>query len=94
MPLPLPDFNLDEAQREFRDTLRRFFETHAPMTEVRRVMESDVGVSAQLWKRACDELGLAGIALPEDVGGQGFGLRGRRAAPSGSVPRADARARW
>jgi alkylation response protein AidB-like acyl-CoA dehydrogenase len=72
--LQLADFNLSDERREFRDTLRRFFEQHAPIAEVRRVMESGEGLSEPLWKLASEELGLAGIAIAEEFGGQGFGL--------------------
>lgn len=75
MPLALPDFNLAPEQVEFRDTLRRFFEANAPMTETRRVMESGEGMSSALWRKAGAELGLVGLAIPEDQGGQGFGLK-------------------
>jgi len=72
--LQLADFNLSDERREFRDTLRRFFEEHAPIAEARRVMESGEGLSESLWERASEELGLAGIAIAEEFGGQGFGL--------------------
>ncbi len=74
MALQLADFNLSEERTEFRDTLRRFFEESAPMTEVRRVMEAGDGLSDSLWKLASEELGLAGIAIAEEFGGQGFGV--------------------
>jgi alkylation response protein AidB-like acyl-CoA dehydrogenase len=74
VPLQLPDFNLSEERIEFRDTLRRFFEEHAPIAETRSVMESGDEISAPVWKLAVEELGLAGIAIPEAYGGQGFGL--------------------
>lgn len=76
MPLELAEYNLSEERLEFRDTLRRFFEAHAPITEVRRVMESDAsGYAESLWRLASEELGLAGIAIDEGAGGQGFGLK-------------------
>lgn len=75
MPLTLPDFNLSPEQVEFRDTLRRFFEANAPMTETRRVMASGEGISSALWEKAGSELGLVGLAIPEADGGQGFGLK-------------------
>ena len=74
MPLELPDFNLSEERTEFRDTLRRFFEAHSPIGEVRRVIDSGVGLSDKLWESASEELGLAGLAIAEEYGGQGFGL--------------------
>ena len=69
------DFDLSEEQTEFRDTLRRFFEEHAPMTLVRDCMGAGGGFSAPVWKAASKELGLAGLAIPEACGGQGFGLK-------------------
>src|SRR5690606_7420454 len=75
VPLVLSDFSLSPEQVEFRDTLRRFFEANAPMTETRRVMASGEGYSAELWKKAGAELGLAGLAIDERHGGQGFGLK-------------------
>jgi alkylation response protein AidB-like acyl-CoA dehydrogenase len=70
----LPDFDLSEEQLEFRASLRRFLEDEAPLGETRRVMDSDPGWDAALWRRLCEELGLAGLAVAEVHGGQGFGL--------------------
>jgi alkylation response protein AidB-like acyl-CoA dehydrogenase len=76
MPLELAEFNLSEEHLEFRDTLRRFFEEHAPIAEVRRVLDGDgAGLSRELWQLASEELGLAGIAISESDGGQGFGRK-------------------
>ena len=75
MPRELADFNLSEEQIEFRDTLRRFFEEHSPITVVRDVMGEGGGHSTALWKLASEELGLSGIAIPEGCGGQGFGRK-------------------
>ena len=67
--------HLTAEQVEFRDTLRRFFESNAPIAETRRVMASGDGLSPELWKKAGAELGLVGLAIPEAYGGQGFGLK-------------------
>ena len=75
MGLELPEYGLSEESLEFRDTLRRFFEEASPTAEVRRVMESTRdGHAPEVWRLASEELGLAGIAIAEDLGGQGFGL--------------------
>ncbi len=84
--LSLPDYDLSDEQREFRQMLRRFFEEHAPITEVRRVMQSQACASPELWQRACQELGLGGVAIAEEYGGQGFGL-GELALALGEVGR-------
>jgi hypothetical protein len=65
--LELPDFNLSEERAEFRDTLRRYFEEHASITEVRRVMESSLGISEALWKGTSEDLGLAGLAIADSA---------------------------
>ena len=68
------DFAFSDEQEEFRSTLRRFFEEKAPSTEVRRLMETSEGYDPGVWKQMAEELGLQGIQLPEEYGGQGFGF--------------------
>jgi len=68
------DFAFSDEQEEFRNTLRRFFEEKAPSTEVRRLMETSEGYDLAVWKQMAEELGLQGIQLPEEYGGQGFGF--------------------
>ncbi len=67
-------FALRPEQLEFRDTLRRFFEDRSPPAEVRRVMETHEGVDPGLWRAMTDELGLPGVMISEEQGGQGFGI--------------------
>lgn len=64
--------NLDftDDQRALHDTLRGFFGKESP-AEVVRAAEP-LGFDAALWRKAA-ELGLAAIAVPEDVGGGGSG---------------------
>ncbi len=68
------DFAFSDEQEEFRSTLQRFFEEKAPSTEVRRLMETSEGYDPAVWKQMAEELGLQGIHLPEEYGGQGFGF--------------------
>lgn len=68
------DFAFSDEQEEFRDTLRRFFEEKAPSAEVRRLMETGEGYAPGVWKQMAEELGLPGIHVPEEYGGQGFGF--------------------
>ncbi len=76
MALEIADHDLSEEQVAFREILRRFFEEAAPISEVRRVMEeSGDGFDEKLWRRASEDLGLAGLAIAEEDGGQGFGLK-------------------
>lgn len=66
------DFAFDEDQEEFRRTLRRFLEERSPMTEVRRLMVSPEGFDPAVWQAMTGQLGLPGVIVPEEYGGQGF----------------------
>ena len=37
-------------------------------------METDTGCDAEVWRQLSQELGLTAIHIPEDYGGQGFGV--------------------
>ncbi len=67
------EFAFSEEQEEFREVLRRFLAARSPRAEVFRWMETPEGYDPALWKQMAGELGLQGVALPEDCGGQGFG---------------------
>src|SRR5882757_8038794 len=58
---------------ELRGTVRRFFETFSPEPVVRDTMAGD-GYDPALWARMAQELGLLGLAVPEEFGGAGFGF--------------------
>ena len=68
------DFAFSEEQDEFRETLRRFFAQKSPTGDVRRLMETPEGSDRNLWGQMSDELGLQGVHIPEQYGGQGFGF--------------------
>ena len=72
----MPDiqFHFTEEQRQFRDMLRRFMAEASPSSEVRRLMDTELGFDPAVWRRMADELGLAGLMIPERYGGSGFGL--------------------
>ncbi|MCW2936674.1 MAG: acyl-CoA dehydrogenase domain protein, partial [Actinomycetia bacterium] len=58
-------------QDEFRHSLRRFLADKSPAAEVRRLMEDGPGYDPQVWKQMADQLGLQGLAIPEEFGGAG-----------------------
>lgn len=58
---------------ELRSALRRLLADKAPSAEVRRWMESDGGYDPELWRQLAGQLGLMGIAVPEEYGGGGGG---------------------
>ena len=62
-----------QEQDELRQMVRRLMEDRSPETEVRRVMATDEGFDPQFWGQLSAELGLAGLAIPEEFGGAGYG---------------------
>jgi alkylation response protein AidB-like acyl-CoA dehydrogenase len=67
------NFTFTAEQEQLRDSLRRFLADKSPVTEVRRLMETDDGYDPTVWRQMADQLGLQGLAVPEDYGGSGFG---------------------
>jgi len=67
-------FSFTDEQREFRSVVRRFLEDKSPTSEVRRLMETDIGHDPEVWRSLTQDLGLTAIHVPEIYGGQGFGI--------------------
>jgi alkylation response protein AidB-like acyl-CoA dehydrogenase len=65
-------FTFTEEQQEFRSVLRRYFEQSSPTSTVRRLMETEAGWDAGAWREMNQQLGLCGVHVPEEYGGQGF----------------------
>src|ERR1700753_3243082 len=61
-----------EEQEELRASVRRFLADRAPIRAARELMETTDGVDASVWQQAGEQLGLQGIAIPEEYGGAGF----------------------
>ena len=66
-------FGLNESQEFLRDSARKFFSGECPITEVRRLMETDTAYDASLWAKLAEQ-GYTGIIFPEEFGGVGLGL--------------------
>jgi alkylation response protein AidB-like acyl-CoA dehydrogenase len=60
-------------QEDLRRMVRRFLEDKSSQERVRVLMESDQGFDPQVWTQLAAELGLAGLAIPEQYGGAGCG---------------------
>src|SRR5258708_30197465 len=56
-------------QQELREAVRRFLSERAPLPRVRELMETDHGTDPEVWRQAGTQLGLQGIAIPEEYGG-------------------------
>ncbi|MER7564200.1 acyl-CoA dehydrogenase family protein [Streptomyces sp. NPDC097941] len=67
------DFAFSEEQEELGRTVRAFLAHTSPETETRRLMETPEGFDRALWRRMGTELGLQGLAVPEEYGGAGCG---------------------
>jgi alkylation response protein AidB-like acyl-CoA dehydrogenase len=65
-------FTFTEEQQEFRSVLRRYFEQSSPTTTVRKLMETEAGWDLAQWRELNAQLGLCGVHVPEEYGGQGF----------------------
>ncbi|MEQ8717492.1 MAG: acyl-CoA dehydrogenase family protein [Acidimicrobiales bacterium] len=66
---------LTPEQEDLRAVVRSFFDATSPESEVRRLMTEPVPMDRDLWRRMASELGVQSLALPEEVGGQGYGFR-------------------
>jgi alkylation response protein AidB-like acyl-CoA dehydrogenase len=64
-------FGVSAEQQELRDSVRRFVADRAPLARVRELMDSGE-VDRDVWDQAGSQLGLQGIAIPEEYGGAGF----------------------
>lgn len=72
MPTDLPLATLDASEiRELRETVRDAATESGYPEAVRRWESSDTGLDADLWRLLAEEIGLAGVGLPDDVGGLG-----------------------
>ena len=68
---------LNEDQQMFRDAARRFAAERAPVAQLRKLRDQNdgVGFDRQVWKEMAN-MGWAGVLVPEEHGGAGFGYVG------------------
>jgi alkylation response protein AidB-like acyl-CoA dehydrogenase len=59
---------------DLRKIMRDLLQTNASHEQVREAADSPAGYSSQLWSLLNDEMDVGSLAVPEDRGGQGFGL--------------------
>ena len=67
------NFAFSEDQEAFRALLRRFVQERWPVAESRRLAGTGAGYEPAVWKQMAEELGLQGLLIAEEHGGQGFG---------------------
>ena len=66
------NFAFTEEQEELRKTVRAFLESKSAETAVREQMETDSGFDTAVWSQMGEQLGLQGLAIPEEFGGSGY----------------------
>jgi alkylation response protein AidB-like acyl-CoA dehydrogenase len=64
-----------EEHEELRATVRQFFSDQSDEQAVRTHMASDSGWDTDLWHQLAEQVGLAGLIIPEEHGGAGFGYQ-------------------
>jgi alkylation response protein AidB-like acyl-CoA dehydrogenase len=67
---------LGEQFQALAESLRGFISTYTPIRHVRACHDAGQRFDQAVWRRMCDELGLAGTLLDEEQGGIGAGLVG------------------
>ena len=67
------NFDLSDEQELLQETVRQFAANECPPTRVRAIFDGEGGHDTALWKGLV-ELGLGGIALPDEYGGAGLEL--------------------
>ena len=67
------DFLCTNEQLELRATVRDFLASKSAEQAVRELMATTAGYDPAVWRQMSDQLGLVGLAVPEEYGGAGFG---------------------
>jgi len=60
---------------DLRGAVREFLKATSPSNRVRELMATERGYDEVVWRQMAEQLGLHGIAVPEQYGGAGAGIR-------------------
>jgi alkylation response protein AidB-like acyl-CoA dehydrogenase len=66
------NFAFTDEQDELRKTVRSFLDSKSPETAVREQMETETGFDPAVWSQMGEQMGLQGLAIPEEFGGSGY----------------------
>ncbi len=66
------NFAFTEEQDELRNSVRRFLDDKSSSPAVRELMETTEGYDKAVWDQMANQLGLQGLAIPEEFGGSGY----------------------
>jgi alkylation response protein AidB-like acyl-CoA dehydrogenase len=67
------NFLFTDEQLELRTAVRGFLADKSAEETVRRLMATEAGYDPATWRQMSDQLGLPGLAVPEEYKGSGFG---------------------
>lgn len=66
------DFGLSDQQKELTSSLRRYLDARCSTAELRKIYATPARFSEQVWRELAD-LGVLGLAVPQEYGGSGLG---------------------
>ena len=67
------DFSFSDEHDELRATVRAFLEGKSDEAAVREQMATDRGYDPEVWRELAEQMGLAGLMIPDEHGGAGMG---------------------
>ncbi len=65
------EFALDEMQSELASTVRALLDKRSDSTAVRAAVDAPEGYDVDLWRTLAEQIGVAGLAIPEEYDGAG-----------------------
>jgi alkylation response protein AidB-like acyl-CoA dehydrogenase len=63
-----------DEQESLRDVMVAFLRKYSTEADVRQQMDSDAGYDADAWRTAAEQIGVQALAIPEALGGAGYGF--------------------
>jgi alkylation response protein AidB-like acyl-CoA dehydrogenase len=66
-------FSFSSEQDELRASVRKFLAQRSSSEAVRAQIDGTAGYDEDVWRQMADQMGLAGLAIPEEYDGSGFG---------------------
>jgi alkylation response protein AidB-like acyl-CoA dehydrogenase len=64
---------LTTDQHDLRDTVAKFLTDKAPVSATRALLSTESGFDPGVWHQLAEQMGLVGLAIPEQYGGLGSG---------------------
>jgi alkylation response protein AidB-like acyl-CoA dehydrogenase len=68
------DFDFSDEQEDLRQTVRAFLDRRSSEADVRRLAGTESGFDETVWQQFAEQIGLAGLLIPEESGGLGAGM--------------------